>query len=55
MRIGYPTASTESGQIGLLRRAQKPSAASGYPIDFQQTVQFDFLPTVPSATKQRAG
>ena len=44
LRGGYPTASTESGQIGLLRRAQEAPAATGCPIDFQQAAQFEFLP-----------
>ena len=44
MRIDYPTASAESGQKGLLGRAQKPSAAAGSPIDFQQAAQFELLP-----------
>ncbi len=41
---GCPTGSAKAGQIGLLRRAQEPSAASGCPIDFQQAAQFQFLP-----------
>ena len=44
MQTGYPTASAESGQKSLLRRAQKATAATGCPLDFQQTAQFQFLP-----------
>ena len=40
MRTGYPIASTESGQKGLLWRAQKPTAATGCPIDFEQAAKF---------------
>ena len=44
MRTGYPTASAESGQKGLLGRAQKAAAATGCPIDFQQAPQLELLP-----------
>jgi len=44
MRIGYPIASTESGQKGLLWSAQKPAAAAGYPINFEHAAEFEFLP-----------
>ena len=44
MRIGYPIASTESGEKGLLWSAQKPTAAAGYPIDFEEAAEFEFLP-----------
>ena len=36
MRTGYPIGSTESSEKGLLWRAQKPAAATGCPIDFEQ-------------------
>jgi hypothetical protein len=44
MRTGYPIGSTKSGQKGLLWRAQKPTTATGYPIDFEQAAEFKFLP-----------
>src|ERR1017187_10694977 len=44
MRTGYLIASTESGQKGLFCRAQKPTAATGCPIDFEQAAEFEFLP-----------
>ncbi len=55
MRIGCPTALTEPGQIGLLGRAEKASAASGFPIDFQQTAQFEFLPQRRAQQRKEPG
>src|ERR1039457_1689075 len=55
MRTGYPTASTESGQKGLLWRAQKPTAATGCPIDFQQAAQLEFLPQRRAQQGKEAG
>ena len=55
MRIGCPTALTEPGQIGLLGRAEKASAACGYPIDFQQTAQFEFLPQCRAQQRKEVG
>src|SRR5512135_2701710 len=55
MRIGCPTASSESCQIGLLRRAEKASAASGCPIDFQQTAQFELLPQRRAQQRKEPG
>jgi prepilin-type N-terminal cleavage/methylation domain-containing protein len=43
MRIGHPTGSTESGPEGSLGRAQKPAAAPGCPIDFQEAAPFESL------------
>jgi hypothetical protein len=43
-RGGCPTGLAKARQIGLLRRAQKASATSGCPIDFEQTAQFPVLP-----------
>src|ERR1035438_993714 len=43
-RTGCPTGSTKARQIGLLRCAEEAPAASGCPIDFQQTAQFPLLP-----------
>jgi hypothetical protein len=55
MRIGYPIASTESGEEGLLWRAQKPAAATGCPIDFEQAAQFEFLPQGRAQQGKEAG
>ena len=55
MRVDCPTTSSESGQIGLLRRAEKASAASGCPIDFQQTAQFEFLPKRRAQQRKEPG
>src|SRR5882672_8924094 len=55
MRIGCPTALIEPCQIGLLGRAEKASAACGYPIDFQQTAQFEFLPQRRAQQRKEPG
>src|ERR1017187_1924374 len=55
MRTGYPTASTESGQKGLLGRAQKPAAATGCPIDFEQAAELEFLPQGRAQQGKEAG
>lgn len=55
MRIGYPIALTESSQKGLLWRAQKPAAAPGCPIDFEQAAQFEFLPQGRAQQGKEAG
>src|ERR1035437_6153557 len=55
MRTGYPIGSTESGQKGLLGRAQKPTAATGCPIDFEQAAQFEFLPQGRAQQRKEAG
>src|SRR5512137_1914351 len=55
MRGGCPLASSESGEKSLLRRAQKASAASGCPIDFQQAAQFEFLPQGRAQQGKEAG
>lgn len=55
MRIGCPTASCESGQKGLLRRAQKAAPATGCPIDFQQAAQFEFPPQRGAQQGKEAG
>src|SRR5512146_1843891 len=44
MRIGCPIGLSDSRQIRLFGPTQEASAASGCPIDFQQTAQFEFLP-----------
>lgn len=43
-RCGCPTASAQSGQIGLFGLAEKSSAAGGCPTAFQETAQIQFLP-----------
>ena len=55
MRVGYPTASTESGQKGLLWRAQKAAPATGCPIGFEQAAQFEFLPQRGAQQRKEAG
>src|SRR5580765_3163669 len=55
MRTGYPTASAESGQKGLLGRAQKASAAPGCPIDFEQAAQFEDLPQGRAQQREEPG
>jgi hypothetical protein len=55
MRTGYPIASTESGQKGLFWRAQKPAAAPGRPIDFEQAAEFEFLPQGRAQQGKEAG
>src|SRR5664279_5855372 len=41
---GCPTGSAKAGQIRLFWLAQKASAATGCPIDFQQAAEFAVLP-----------
>ena len=55
MRSGYPITSAESGQKGLLGRAQKASAAPGCPIDFEQAAQFEFLPQGGAQQREEPG
>src|ERR1039458_9121418 len=55
MRSGYPIASNEYGEKGLLWRAQKPAAAAGCPIDFEQAAQFEFLPQGRAQQGKEAG
>ena len=55
MRTGYPIGSTESGQKGLLWRAQEPAAAPGCPIDFEQAAEFEFLPQGRAQQGKEAG
>ena len=55
MRGGCLTASTEFGQIGLLRRAQEPSAATGCPIGFQQAAPFRLLPERGAQQRKEPG
>ncbi len=44
MAIRCPIGSVETRQIGLLWRTQEPPAATGCPIDLQQTSQLELLP-----------
>ncbi len=52
---GCPTGSAEAGQIGLLRRAQKAAAATGCPIDFEETAQFAVLPEGRADEREQPG
>jgi len=52
---GCPLALSESGQMGLLGRAQKAPAAPGCPIDFQQAAPFQFLPQRRAPQGKAAG
>src|SRR5208282_5660382 len=44
LRTGCPTGSAKAGQIRLFWLAQKASATTGWPIDFQQAAEFPVLP-----------